>query len=274
MYVNHYNLKQKPFEMATDPQFFWLGQKHAEAFQRFRQAINENKKFLTLTGDVGTGKTTLLKNFLKEFENEFVVAMISNPDLNALDFINYLSEELEMGKQFKIPSEFFIELTRFLHEDESKNSRIFLAIDEGHHISPGLLQIIQDILKIGVDNGNLAGILLVGHLSMNEKLKSFKYENADLPAHIQYQLDPLTETETRQYIQHRLLIAGSEKEIFTADAVREIYLFSLGYPIMINIICDRALLTGYADGRTTIDNNVIRECAQELSIHSSEKKHK
>ena len=85
-----------------------------------------------------------------------------------------------------------------------------------------------------------------------------------------YQLDPLTEAETRQYIQHRLLIAGSEKEIFTADAAREIYLFSLGYPIMINIICDRALLTGYADSRTTLDRNVIRECAQELSIHSLE----
>jgi general secretion pathway protein A len=197
--------------------------------------------------------------------------MISNPDLSVLDFINYLSEELEMGKCFEIPSEFFIELTRFLPEGQSENSRIFIAIDEGHHISPGLLQIIQDILKIGVDNGNLAGILLVGYLSMNERLRSFKYENSGLPTYIQYQLDPLTEAETRQYIQHRLLIAGSEKEIFTADAAREIYLFSLGYPIMINIICDRALLTGYADSRTTLDSNVIRECAQELSIHSLEK---
>lgn len=217
----------------------------------------------------------LLKSFLKEFENEFVVAMIPNPDLDALDFINYLSEELQLGKHFDSRKDFLIELTPFLRENESGISRIFLAIDEGHHISSELLHIIQRILKIGVNSGRLAGILLAGHLSLNETLRSFKYENPDLPAGIQYQLDPLSETETQQYIQHRLQVAGSEKDIFTADAVREIYLFSMGYPVMINIICDRSLLTGYADGRTTIDKNVIAECAQELSsIHSLVKKQK
>lgn len=272
MYVRHYNLKQKPFEVVADPQFIWLGQKHAEAISRFQKGIQKNKKLLVLTGDAGTGKTTFLKHFLKEFENEAAVAMVPDPAMTALDFINYLSAEFNMDEHFKSPGDFLFELTNFLRENDSKKSGIFLAIDESHHISFELFQVIRALFNLKVNGKKLINILLVGQAKILKIIQPGKGNAFGPTDHIRYHLEPLKKNETQQYIQHRLKIAGSEKEIFTPEAIREIYSFSMGYPFMINVICDRALLTGYVDGLTVIDENVITECARELSIQSLIKK--
>jgi general secretion pathway protein A len=268
MYQHHYNLKQKPFEVAADPQFIWLSQKHAKAISRFQKAIQKNKKLLVLTGDVGAGKTIFLKHFLKEFENEAAVAMVPDPAMTALDFINYLSAECNMDEHFKSPVNFLLELTNFLQENDSKTSGIFLAVDESHHISFELFQVIRAIFNLKVNGKKPINILLVGQEKILEIMQTGKSKVVEPTDHIRYHLEPLTKNETQQYIQHRLKIAGSEKEIFTREASREIYSFSLGYPFMINVICDRALLTGYVDGLNLIDKNVVTECAQELSLQS------
>jgi general secretion pathway protein A len=268
MYLNHYNLKQKPFEVATDPQFIWLGQKHLEVLSKFEKSIQEAKRFFILTGDVGIGKTIFLKRLLKEYKNESTVAMVPDPAMDSLDFINYLSAELNIGKGFKNPADFLLELTDYLRVDDSKNSRIFVAIDEGHYISPELFQVIQALSDLNVNGRKLINIFLVGQMKILKIIERDKGKAVGPPDYVRYHLDPLTENETQQYIQHRLKIAGSQKEIFTPQAIREIYSFSLGYPIMINNICDRALLTGYSDGFITIDKPAITECAQELGLQN------
>jgi general secretion pathway protein A len=272
MYQDHYNFKQKPFEVAADPQFIWFSQKHAEAVSMFQEAIQRNNKLLVLIGDVGTGKTTFLKYFLKKFEDKAAVAMVPDPAMTALDFINYLSAEFNMAKHFKSPGDFLFELTNFLRENDSKKPSIFLAIDESHHISFEFFQIIRALFNLKVEGKKLIHILLVGQAKILKVLQRGKAKAAEPTDHVRCQLDPLTKNETQQYIQHRLKIAGSEKEIFTQEAIPEIYSFSLGYPTMINIICDRALLTGYVDGLTLIDKNVVTECAKELSLQSLFKK--
>jgi general secretion pathway protein A len=268
MYLNHYNLKQKPFEVATDPQFIWLGQKHLEVLSKFKKAIQEAKGFFILTGDVGTGKTIFLKRLLKEYKNESAVAMVPDPAMDSLDFINYLSAEFNIDKGFENLADFLLELPDYLRVDDAKNSRIFLAIDEGHLISPELFKVIQALFDLNVNGRRLINIFLVGQMKILKIMERDKGRAVRTPDPVRYHLDPLTENETQRYILHRLKIAGSQKEIFTPQAIREIYLFSMGYPIMINNICDRALLTGYSDGLITIDKPVITECAQELGLQN------
>jgi general secretion pathway protein A len=264
MYTDHYHLKKMPFTIAIDSQLTWVGPKHAQALHKFKEAFQENKNFFVLTGDAGTGKTTLMKRFLEELDENTRVAIVPDPSLTLADFIDYLSAEIGLDKYAKSAAESLPGLECFLNEVGADNKRVLIAIDEGHHISQDLIFLVRDLLDISFNGKHLMGVMLVGPERMGEILEPFKEGIFKLPDAVRYHLDPLTEDETRQYIRYRLEASGASKEIFSADAEREIYSFSSGYPITINIICDRALLTGYVKGLTVIDEVVVRECAKEL----------
>jgi len=266
MYETYYNLKAKPFQITTDPKFLWLGEKHSEALATLKYGILENKGFLLLTGDVGTGKTALINRLVKMIDIAAIVATIPDPGLDSMDFFNFLAVELKMNKKFNSKGAFLIDLKQFLLKASSVHKKVLLVIDEAQRLNNELLEQIRLLSNIEMDNRKLINIFFVGQSEFNGILMEDRNRAVRQRITVSYHIEPLTETETRQYIKHRLKVAGATQEIFNPDAVREIYSFSQGYPRLINIICDHALLTGYASGLKVIDAKVIKECERELQI--------
>jgi general secretion pathway protein A len=266
MYEAHYDLKAKPFQITTDPKFLWLGEKHSEALATLKYGILENKGFLLLTGDVGTGKTALINRLVKMIDIAAIVATIPDPGLDSLDFFNFLSVELDMKKKFNSKGAFLIDLKQFLLKAYADQKKVLLVIDEAQRLNNDLLEQIRLLSNIEMENRKLINIFFVGQSEFNDTLMQNGNRAVRQRITVSYHIEPLTEIETQQYIQHRLKVAEAGREIFNPDAIREIFAFSRGYPRLINIICDHALLTGYASGKKSIDINVIKECEQELQI--------
>lgn len=266
MYLSYYNLNEKPFQISTDPKFLWLGEKHKEALAILTYGILDNKGFLLLTGDVGTGKTTIINTLLNNLDDDIIAAHVPDPDLEHLDFFNFVANVFSIDKKFSTKGEFLNHLSKFLHDAYSKNKKVLLIIDEAQRLKPELLEEIRLLSNIERQDTKLLNIFFVGQEEFNKIL--IEPENRALRQRItiNYYIEPLTENETKEYIKHRLNIAGSEKNIFSSSAIREIFFFSKGFPRLINIICDLALLTGYVKEQKTINELIIKECAKELQI--------
>jgi general secretion pathway protein A len=265
MYLTFYQLQQKPFQISSDPKFLWLGEKHSEALATLRYGILEDKGFLLLTGDVGTGKTALIKRLVNMIDVAALVATIPDPGLDAIDFFNYLADEFNMQRKFSSKGEFLIEFKQFLHKAYSSHQKVLLIIDEAQRLNHDLLEQIRLLSNIELDNRKLINIFFVGQTEFNRMLLEERNRAVRQRITVSYFIQPLTEIETQHYIRHRLNVAGSRREIFSLDAMRRIFVFSRGYPRLINIICDHALLSGYTLGSKNIDVNVIRECEKELN---------
>ena len=270
MYLSYYNLNEKPFQISTDPKFLWLGEKHKEALAILTYGILDNKGFLLLTGDVGTGKTTIINTLLNNLDDDIIAAHVPDPDLEHLDFFNFVANVFSIDRKFSTKGEFLNHLSKFLHDAYSKNKKVLLIIDEAQRLKPELLEEIRLLSNIERQDTKLLNIFFVGQEEFNNIL--IKPENRALRQRItiNYYIEPLTENETKEYIKHRLNIAGSQRNIFSSSAIGEIFSFSKGFPRLINIICDLALLTGYVKEQKTINEPIIKECAKELQIPAEE----
>jgi general secretion pathway protein A len=270
MYLSYYNLNEKPFQISTNPKFLWLGEKHKEALAILTYGILDNKAFLLLTGDVGTGKTTIINALLNNLDDDVITAHVPDPDLEHLDFFKFIANVFSIDKKFSTKGEFLHHLSKFLHDAYSKNKKVLLIIDEAQRLKPELLEEIRLLSNIERQDTKLLNIFFVGQKEFNNIL--IEPENRALRQRItiNYYIEPLTENETKEYIKHRLKIAGSEKNIFSSSAITEIFSFSKGFPRLINIICDLALLTGYVKEQKTINATIIKECVKELQIPTEE----
>jgi general secretion pathway protein A len=268
MYLEHYGLNEKPFEMSPDPRFLWLSEKHKEALAALEYAIIESKGFLVLTGDAGTGKTVLINGLIKSTRVKAVIATIPDPDLEILDFFNVLAEEFQMNRTFDTKGGFLIEFKRFLHKVYQAEGKVLLIIDESQRLNHELLDQIRILSNIELNDRKLINIFFVGQSEFNQILREERNAPVRKRLAVSYNLVPLNEKETEEYIDHRLKIAGAGQIIFTPEAVRDIFYFTAGYPRLINITCDHALLTGYSRGLRQITGAVIAECKRDLHILS------
>jgi type II secretory pathway predicted ATPase ExeA len=266
MYLNHYSLESKPFQMSTDPNFLWLGEKHKEALATLKYAIVENKGILALTGDVGTGKTTLINALIQSIGDDTMVATIYDPSLQVLDFFNIVSVAFNMGRTFDGKGEFLIYFKQFLKEARARNKKVLLIIDEAQRITSELLEEIRLLSNLEDEHVRLLNIFFVGQNEFIDILKEYKNRALRQRITIRYHIEPLTLSETKAYTQHRLKTAGARAPIFSPGAIQEIFSFSKGYPRMINIICDHALLSGFVREIIIINADIIRECKEELKI--------
>lgn len=266
MYLSYYNLQQKPFQITTDPGFLWLGEKHQEALATLKYGILGSKGFLLLTGDVGTGKTTLINALLNNLAKEVIVATVFDPGLEQLDFYNFVANAFGMNREFTSKGSFLIHFGKFLHHAYSSGKKVLLIIDEAQRIGRDLLEEVRLLSNIERPDAKLLNIFFIGQNEVNNIL--LKQENRAIRQRItiNYNIEPLTENETAEYIRHRLRVAGTEKHIFNTAAIHEICAVTKGYPRLINVICDRALMTGFVEEVAVIGPNIIRECAEELQI--------
>ncbi len=266
MYLQHYKLIEKPFQISPDPRFLWLGEKHKEAFANLLYSMIDQNGFLVLTGDVGSGKTTLLNALLENIGSDVLAATISNPRMDPLEMLRYIARAFDPDVRCEDKTEFIFHMNRRFREIESQGKKLLLVIDEAHLLSDDQLEEIRLISNIESSQKKLITIILIGQNELNEKLSSDACRALRQRITLYYQLQPFTLEETTLYINHRLLIAGTSESVFTTGAVDEIQKLSGGLPRLINVLCARSLLTGFAKEIQRIDRDVVRECGQELHL--------
>ena len=266
MYLAYYNLNVKPFQISPDPKFLWLGETHKEALAILKYGIFDNRGFLLLVGDVGTGKTTLINGLLESLSEDTIVATVTDPGLDVLDFYNFLAVSFKMNKKFTTKGDFLVYFIHFLHKVYADNKKVLLIIDEAQRLSHEMLEEIRLLSNIEKKNEKLLNIFLVGQNELNKTLAETKNRALLQRITTKYDIGPLKKNEIKDYIQFRLNIAGTQRKLFTTTAIREIIAFSQCYPRLINVICDRALLTGFVKEKNKIDASIIKECIKELSL--------
>ncbi|MGD8990773.1 MAG: AAA family ATPase [Desulfobacterales bacterium] len=266
MYLAHYDLKRMPFKTNPDPKFLWLGENHREALSVLKYGVFKNDGFLILTGDIGTGKTSLVRHLMNLIKQKTLVAFVPIPNLDPFDFFNYLSEEFGMENTYHKASDFLIQFKRFLLRAYSERIKVFLIIDEAQNINHRLLEAIRLLSNIELDNRKLISIFFIGHTEFEVILMQERNKAIRQRITTSFHINPLNELETRIYIDHRLKVAGAKKNMFTFDACSKIHTISDGIPRLINSVCDCALLSGYVKGTKIIDSKFIKECQIELRI--------
>lgn len=266
MYTSFYNLNRKPFQISSDPTFMWFGEKHKEALATLKYGILDNKGFLLLTGDVGTGKTTLINALLQSLSHDIICASVPDPSLEKLDFFNYIAAAFGMDKEFSTKGAFLSHFRRFLIHADENNKKVLLIIDEAQLLTQEMLEEVRLLSNIEKTDAKLINIFFVGQNEFNEILNREQNRAVRQRLTLNYNIDPLTPDETGEYIKHRLAIAGSTYPVFDAPATQEVFLYSGGFPRRINVICDHCLLSGYVKDKKTIDIAIVKECANELKI--------
>ena len=260
-----------PFSISPDSNFLWLGEKHSEALATLKYGICENKGFLVLTGNIGTGKTALINRLIREIGVPVLIATIPDPGLNITDFFNFLANEFGLNGRFNTKGDFLILFKNFLLQAYSSDKKVLLIIDEAQRLNHDLLEQIRLLSNIELESRKLINIFFVGQSEFNKTLMMDQNKATKQRISVRYHLKPLTEKETAKYIQYRLKIANATREIFQPKAIQEVYYLSRGYPRLINILCDRCLLTGYSMELQSISGSIIKECAKELQIPAGRK---
>ena len=266
MYREHYSLKELPFQMNMDPKFIWFGERHKDILTVLKYAAVDNEGFLLVTGDVGSGKTTLVNALLKCFDKNTVTANITNPKMEPQDFLDFVAHEFNLQLNAGDKRDSLALFRRFLRDCHAENKNVVLIVDEAHQLDEKLLNQIRRLSNIERQNKKLLNMVFVGQDSFVDLISRKK--NRDLKQRITFShhLNPLKGAEICEYIFHRLHVAGSVKSIFTGSAIAEIYAVAKGCPCLVNMICDRALWAGYHKGVKEIDGKIIKECVDKLPL--------
>jgi general secretion pathway protein A len=268
MYLSHFNLKLKPFRISPDPKFLWLGETHKEALAMLKYGLHDDCGFLLLSGDVGTGKTTLINGLIEDLDDQTLIAMIADPGLEKLDFYNFITHAFDIKKTFTSKGDFLVHFIHFLHKANSDGKKVLIIIDEAQRLSHEIMEEIRQLSNIEKKDAKLLNIFLVGQHELIETLNETRNRALLQRITMKYLVGPLKNEDVGNYIAFRLKVAGTEKKIFSSGAVRQIISFSNGYPRLINIICDHALLTTYVKGKQKVDAACIKECAKDLQINT------
>ncbi len=267
MYRTYYGLIRSPFEMTPDPSFLYLGETHREGLATLVYGVQKRKGFVLLTGEVGTGKTTLLHALLAQLDSTTDTAFIFNPKLSVLDFFRMLLDELEIPVACETKAEYLLALNRFLIDRLQRNRTVLLIVDEAQNLSTEMLEEVRLLSNLETSTSKLIQIMLVGQPELNEMLARPELRQLRQRIVLSHHLLPFNQTEIDAYVDERLRLAGyTGKGIFKRSARNELGAVTGGIPRLLNVVCDGALLTGYGREQLTLDASVIREVAEGLRL--------
>ena len=267
MYTEYYGLLRAPFEMTPDPSFLYLGEAHREGLATLVYGVNSGKGFVMLTGEVGTGKTTLLHALLGQLDSQTRSAFIFNPRLNPLDFFRILFEELEIEAPGRTKAEYLLALNQFLIERLGKNEKTLLIVDEAQNLSAEMLEEIRLLSNLETPRSKLIQIMLVGQPELKDMLRRPELRQLRQRIALAHHLRPFDEEEMGDYVEDRLRKAGyTGRRLFKRSALKELFRVTGGTPRLINSVCDSAMLLGFAKQKTAIDQAMVREVATDLEL--------
>lgn len=265
MYRKFYNIKEKPFNVTSDPSFLFLSGKHKDALSHLTYGIEERKGFLEITGGIGTGKTTICRALLNKLNENTKTAFVLNPDLSQLQLLQVIIEDFGLSIEKKSKMEIFKQLNKFLLDQFSLGNNVVLIIDEAQNLKPSVLEQIRLLSNIETEKEKLIQIVLVGQPELHKRLDAPELKQLKQRIAVRYHILPLDREEVKEYINHRLAVAGSVGDIiFDEKAIDMIYGYSGGVPRLINIICDKALLLGFVLETRTITFDLAVKSVKEL----------
>ncbi len=268
MYTRYFGLKESPFSLAPDPRYLFMSGRHQEALAHLIYGVTEGGGFVQLTGDVGTGKTMLIRALLERLPDNVDVALILYPILSVREFVCAICDELRVpysrdGASLKVLID---ALNGFLLENYAKGRRTVLVIDEAQNLNRDVLEQLRLLTNLETRQEKLLQILLVAQPELNNMLAQADLRQLAQRVTARYSLKALFPHETRDYINHRCRVAGAKTPLFTGAALRAAHRFSDGVPRVINIICDRALLGAYSRGRTRAGVAVVHHAASQVGV--------
>jgi type II secretory pathway predicted ATPase ExeA len=269
MYKSFYNLQRNPFEITPDPSFLFPTARHNEALASLYYGVTAHRGFVVLTGEVGTGKTLILRSLLALLQRRDVAfALIFNPTLSPLEFMRYIARDFGLSVGGKAKDELIHVLNGFLLQRHQKGSTTLLVVDEAHHLSPEILEEIRLLSNLETSQRKLLQIVLAGQPELDQKLDSHELRQLKQRIAFRCHLAPLNPNETREYMSRRLKIAGAPAavEIFSKPAIEAVFRHSRGIPRLINTVCENALLAGYAKHAATITSEIIDGVARDLRL--------
>lgn len=265
MYNTYFGLTKAPFNVTADPEFLFFSRKHKEAFSHLIYGIKERKGFLEITGEIGTGKTTLCRALLNELDQNTPTAFIFNPNLSESQLLHAIIEDFGLKPTRKNRYAYMKTLYDFLIEKLRENQNVVLIIDEAQNLKPRQLEHVRLLSNLETEKEKLLQIILVGQPELKHKLKLPALRQLRQRIAVRYHIMPLDPNEVEPYIRHRLTVAGSNGNIlFTDRALRMIYQYTEGVPRLINIICDKSLLLAYVQETNKITHQLIRRSINEL----------
>lgn len=265
MYLEFFGLNEFPFNITPDPRFIFFAPHHREAYNHLMYGIMQRKGFIELTGEVGSGKTTLCRAVLSDLDRNVETALILNPSLTETQLLRSMLNDfgLEAGGRDRLA---YIErLNRFLLERNHEGVNVALVIDEAQNLSPPLMEQVRLLSNLETDQHKLMQIVLCGQPELRERLARPDLRQLRQRITVRYHISPLTLDDTASYIDHRLKVAGHNgAPMFDAAAVKEVHRYSRGGPRLINAVCDNALLAGYVSRTRTISTRCVKKAIKQL----------
>ncbi len=266
MYEDFFALKQKPFTIAANPAFLFLSRRHRDALSYLTYGIKERVGFIEITGEVGTGKTTVCRALLNQLDERTKTAFIFNPNLSEVQLMQAILDDFGIKTEKKNKGTLFKELNRFLLDQLALDNNVVLIIDEAQNLSMRMLEQVRMLSNLEAENKKLLQIILVGQPELRDKLKSPELRQLRQRISVRYHIQALEPEDVSLYIAHRLHHAGANGAgpLFDASAIEEIVRYSGGIPRLINIVCDKALLLGYVLENRTINSDIIKQSIGEI----------
>lgn len=266
MYTKFFGLVEAPFNITPDSRFLFLSKRHKEALASLLYGIKQRKGFIAITGEIGSGKTTLCRALLNELDPHTTkVALILNSSLSELELLKTINEEFAIRSTFDSKKALVDELNRFLLLQNSQSNNVVIIVDEAQNLSPDCLEQIRMLSNLETETEKLLQIVLIGQPELAYTLNLPALEQLNQRIAVRYHISALSEEEIVHYIRHRLFIAQAKIEIeFTPQALQLIYEYSKGIPRKINLVCDRAMLAAYVEATYTIDARLVRCAIAEL----------
>jgi len=265
MYLEYFGLQEAPFSMVPNPRFLFMSPQHEEAFAHLLYGLGESGGFVLLTGEVGTGKTTLSRHLLERLPEDVDAALIFNPRLSAVELISAICDELEadypMGSQsLKVLVD---ALNKHLLTRNASGRRTVLIIDEAQNLSLEVLEQIRLLTNLETERAKLLQVILIGQPELRRTLEATELRQLTQRITARYHLEHLSAEDTKAYILHRLTLSGGQSRLFTHRALRTVHRLSGGIPRVINTLCDRALLGAFTSNRPQVDYAIVRKAARE-----------
>lgn len=264
MYLEPFKLRELPFRLSPDPQFLYLSKQHARAKAYMESTIWFTDGFVVITGEIGSGKTTLIESFLREVPADVVVAQINQTQVTALDFLQAVLVQFGFSPFKMRKAELISTLNNFLIEQYAAGRKVLLIIDEAQNLSMRVLEEVRLLSGVETTKEKVLRIILAGQPGLNAKLDAPQLEQLMQRVRLRFHLTTLTEMETRGYIEHRLEVAGAEREIFAPDTFAEVFRYTGGVPRLINTLCDTAMMAAYVEDRDTVARAHVLSAVQDL----------